>query len=81
MGTKLKTKMQDKTVPSSARKGQTMTEEERAEKFYQILKPCLKRRRTGRFETTYGDKTILGLYRTVKRLIGKFEAVDLKEEA
>ena len=51
-----------------------MTDEERAEKFYEIFKPCLKKKRdNGRFDTTWGDKTKLGLYRSMKRAIEEIE--------
>lgn len=35
--------------------------------LYRILKPCLKVKANGRFETDDGDKTPLGLYRSLKR--------------
>lgn len=41
---------------------------ERASDLVALLKPCLKRKRSdGRYDTAEGDKTALGLYRTLKR--------------
>jgi hypothetical protein len=49
--------------------GTTRQEAEAARELYRVLAPCLKvKRDNGRMETTHGDKTLLGLYRTVKDL-------------
>lgn len=30
-----------------------------------LLRPCLKLKQNGRYDTSFGDKTALGLYRTI----------------
>ncbi len=45
-------------------------EVKKAEALIKILRPCLKRDRiTQRFNTKWGDKTDIGLYKTIKRII------------
>ena len=52
--------------------GTTQEEANAAAELYRVLQPSLKvKRENGRFETTHGDKTLLGLYRTVKDLTSK----------
>ena len=36
--------------------------------LFELLRPGLRIKK-GRIETTYGDKTVLGLYRSVKRIM------------
>ena len=51
--------------------GATEQEADAAIELFRVLRPALKiKRANGRIETTHGDKTILGLYRTVKDLTG-----------
>jgi hypothetical protein len=40
-----------------------------AYKLFNLLKPGLKIKKNGRIDTSGGDKTILGLYRTIGREI------------
>jgi hypothetical protein len=47
--------------------GATPQEADAALKLFEIMRPSLKiKRENGRIETTHGDKSILGWYRTCK---------------
>lgn len=43
-------------------------EQERGELLAEVLQ-LKKNRLTGRYDTTWGDKTALGLFRTVQRIV------------
>ena len=45
--------------------GADAEESEKAYKLFELLRPALKIKKNGRIYTTYGDKTPLGLYRTI----------------
>jgi len=45
--------------------GADAEESEKAYKLFELLRPALKIKKNGRIDTTYGDKTPLGLYRTI----------------
>ena len=48
----------------------TQSEAEAATRMMEVLGPCLKRNySTGRYDTTGGNKTPLGLYRTIRRMV------------
>lgn len=44
-------------------------EQKLADQLVEVLGPCLKKNKKGRYETTGGDKTALGLYRTIQRIV------------
>ena len=44
-----------------------------AKDLLEILSPCLKQKKNGRYDTTWGDKTEVGLLRTIKRIITLME--------
>lgn len=44
-----------------------------AKDLIEILSPCLKQKKNGRYDTTWGDKTEVGLLRTIKRIITLME--------
>jgi hypothetical protein len=45
--------------------GATKDEAENALKLWEMLRPGLKVKKNGRVDTAWGDKTPLGLYRTI----------------
>lgn len=45
--------------------GATLEEAQKAFALFEMLKPALKIKANGRINTTHGDKTALGLYRTI----------------
>lgn len=45
--------------------GATAEEAEKAYELFEMLKPGLKVKKNGRVDTRWGDKTPLGLYRTI----------------
>jgi hypothetical protein len=45
--------------------GATAEEAEKAYELFEMLKPGLKIKKNGRVDTAWGDKTPLGLYRTI----------------
>lgn len=47
--------------------GATEKEAQAASNLYKVLRPGLKVKRNGRIDTRDGDKTVLGLYRTIMR--------------
>lgn len=49
--------------------GADMDEAMRAIVLFEMLNPCLRIKANGRIDTTDGDKTILGLYRMVRRYV------------
>jgi len=49
--------------------GATREEAKKAIELWEMLKPGLKVKDNGRVDTDFGDKTPLGLYRTVKRMM------------
>jgi len=49
--------------------GATAEEAEKAYELFEMLKPGLKIKKNGRIDTNAGDKTPLGLYRTIGRFI------------
>jgi len=52
--------------------GATKNEAESALEMFRVLRPALTvKRSNGRIMTTYGDKTVLGFYRTVKYIVNK----------
>lgn len=48
--------------------GATEDEINGAMELLDLLSPCLKKSRNGRYMTTGGDKTLLGLYRSIGRV-------------
>jgi hypothetical protein len=47
------------------KQGASAEEAESAYKLFEMLKPGLKVKKNGRINTAWGDKTPLGLYRTI----------------
>jgi len=58
--------MKVQTIAEMIEQGATEEEARQANNLFQLLRPCLKVNKVGRFDTTAGDKTVLGLYRTLK---------------
>lgn len=63
--------MKVQTYDEMLQAGATKNEALCAVKMFRVLKPSLHVMSNGRIETTGGDKTILGLYRTVKDIVDK----------
>lgn len=62
--------------------GANVDEVAAARELFRVLRPALRvTRATGRIDTTHGDKTVLGLYHTVKALTGAFKPSTLIIEA
>lgn len=61
--------MEIQTVEQMIKLGATKEEAERAGDLFHFLSPGLKIKENGRVETKEGDKTPLGLYRMVKRIL------------
>ena len=62
--------MKVQTIEEIKKEAYSESEAQNAINLYELLKPVLKvKRENGRFELAGGDKTILGLYRSVKRII------------
>lgn len=57
--------MKTQTIEEMIEKGATKEEAKAAVELFNILRPGLKVKRNGRVDTTAGDKTPLGLYRTI----------------
>jgi hypothetical protein len=57
--------MKTQTIEEMIKAGATKEEAENAARLFELLRPGLKIKRNGRIDTSGGDKTILGLYRTV----------------
>jgi hypothetical protein len=62
-------KMKKSMIDAMLKAGATENEAERAAALFEFLRPGLKVMRNGRIMTTYGDKTPLGLYRTIQHNI------------
>jgi len=61
--------MKTPTIERMMQSGADREEAENALKLFELLRPGLKVKRNGRIDTTEGDKTILGLYRTIGSMI------------
>jgi hypothetical protein len=59
--------MKTQTIEDMMRAGASRYEAEDATKLFDLLRPGLKVKRNGRVELVGGDKTPLGLYRTIKK--------------
>lgn len=59
--------MKTQTIEEMMKAGAHRYEAEDAERLFNLLRPGLKVKRNGRVDTVDGDKTPLGLYRTIKR--------------
>ena len=57
--------MKKTTIEEMLQAGATPEEARHAAALFSLLKPGLRVKRNGRIDTTYGDKTPLGLYRTI----------------
>jgi hypothetical protein len=57
--------MKAQTIEDMMNQGATKGEAENAFKLWKMLKPGLKIKKNGRVDTAWGDKTPLGLYRTI----------------
>jgi hypothetical protein len=62
-------KMKTPTIEEMILAGATKEEAENAYKLFELLRPGLKIKKNGRIDTNAGDKTPLGLYRTIGRFI------------
>ena len=60
--------MKTQSVEEMVEAGATQEEAEKAFELFEILRPGLRVKRNGRVGTSQGDKTPLGLYRTIKRI-------------
>ena len=60
--------MKTQSVEEMVEAGATQEEAETALKLFEILRPGLRITRNGRVDTAQGDKTPLGLSRTIKRI-------------
>lgn len=61
--------MKVQTFEEMLQAGATQDEAVNAISLLELLRPGIKIKRNGRIETTAGDKTPLGLYRTIGSLI------------
>jgi hypothetical protein len=61
--------MKTQTMEEMILQGATKDEAENAARLFELLRPGLKIKRNGRIDTSGGDKTPLGLYRTIGSLI------------
>ena len=59
--------MKTQTVEEMINAGATEEEAKRAFGLFELLRPGLRIKQNGRVNTTGGDKTPLGLYRTIMR--------------
>ncbi|MBM9615238.1 hypothetical protein JWJ90_13205 [Desulfobulbus rhabdoformis] len=59
--------MEPQTLKDMTDQGATEQEAQKALELFTLLRPSLKIKSNGRIETECGDKTVLGLYRTLKR--------------
>jgi hypothetical protein len=57
--------MKTQTIEDMINKGADKQEAENALKLWEMLRPGLKVKKNGRVDTAWGDKTPLGLYRTI----------------
>mgnify|MGYP001455752466 CR=1 FL=1 len=58
--------MKTQTVEDMLKHGATEQEVKAALAMFTLLQPGLKVKRNGRIDTAGGDKTVLGLFRTIK---------------
>jgi hypothetical protein len=58
--------MKAQTIEEMVLLGATTEEAKNAIELFKLLRPGLKVKRNGRIDTTGGDKSPLGLYRTIK---------------
>lgn len=64
----MKLQTYNEMIEARATKNEALT----AIKMFNVLQPSLKvSRSTGRILTLYGDKTLLGWYRTIKDIVSK----------
>ena len=61
--------MKTQTIEEMIESGASEAEAKRASELFDLLRPGLKVKRNGRVDTAWGDKTPLGLYRTIERII------------
>jgi len=59
--------MKGQTVKEMIKSGATAQEAIGATELFKLLRPGLKVKKNGRVDTAYGDKTPLGLYRSIAR--------------
>jgi hypothetical protein len=59
------------TIKEMLDAGATQEEAEKATAMFDLLRPGLKVKGNGRVDTSYGDKTPLGLYRMIVGIIAK----------
>lgn len=57
--------MKTQTIEDMINQGADKQEAENALKLWEMLRPGLKVKKNGRVDTALGDKTPLGLYRTI----------------
>ncbi len=57
--------MKTQTIEDMINQGADKQEAENAMKLWELLRPGLKVKKNGRVDTAWGDKTPLGLYRTI----------------
>ncbi len=64
--------MKPQTIKEMIDAGAIHEEAAKAQELFVILRPGLKiKRENGRIETSGGDKTVLGLYRTIANIVNK----------
>jgi hypothetical protein len=61
------------TINDMIRAGATEDEAKRATMVFELLRPGLKIMRNGTVETSWGSKSVLGLYRTILATIREGE--------
>lgn len=61
--------MKTQTIEDMLNAGATREEAEASYKLFLLLAPGLKVKKNGRIDTSIGDKTPLGLYRTIGSMI------------
>ena len=61
--------MKTQTIDEMILAGATKEEAEKAMELLELLRPGLKIKKNGRIDTIIGDKTPLGLYRTIGSFI------------
>jgi len=65
--------MKQQTIEDMIDVGATPSEAKRAEAIWEMLRPGLRIKSNGRVDTAGGDKTKLGLYRSILRVIEEVE--------
>jgi hypothetical protein len=63
--------MTTQTVEDMVDAGATSDKARAAKDLFDMLRPGLRVKRNGRIDTRYGDKTVLGLYRSIIRCISR----------